>query len=86
MVMQAILFPMNNRPLARLVLAALCLTSSSVEAQQPNVVVILTDDQGYADISLNPRHKREVAPPHMDAPVPRHLRARRPVVLRPPSP
>lgn len=33
----------------------------------PNIVVILTDDQGYADISLNPRHPSEVSTPHMDA-------------------
>ena len=32
----------------------------------PNVVVILTDDQGYADIGVNPRHPEEVATPHMD--------------------
>jgi arylsulfatase A-like enzyme len=29
-------------------------------------VVILTDDQGYADISLNPHHPKEVSTPHMD--------------------
>lgn len=33
----------------------------------PNVVVILTDDQGYADISFNPQHPKEVSTPHMDA-------------------
>jgi arylsulfatase A-like enzyme len=33
----------------------------------PNIVVILTDDQGFADISLNPRHSGEVATPHMDS-------------------
>jgi arylsulfatase A-like enzyme len=31
------------------------------------VVVILTDDQGFADISFNPHHPREVSTPHMDA-------------------
>ncbi|MCH2590931.1 MAG: sulfatase-like hydrolase/transferase, partial [Planctomycetales bacterium] len=36
-------------------------------ADRPNVVVILTDDQGYADISLNPHHPKEVSTPHMDA-------------------
>ena len=39
----------------------------SIEAKTPNVVVILTDDQGYADISFNPNHPKEVATPHMDA-------------------
>ena len=33
----------------------------------PNIVVILTDDQGYADISLNPHHPKEVSTPHIDA-------------------
>jgi hypothetical protein len=36
-------------------------------AIQPNIVVILTDDQGYADISLNPHHPQEVSTPNMDA-------------------
>ncbi|MBL9202893.1 MAG: sulfatase-like hydrolase/transferase [Opitutaceae bacterium] len=36
-------------------------------ARPPNVVVILTDDQGYADISFNPHHPKEVSTPHLDA-------------------
>jgi arylsulfatase A-like enzyme len=53
------------------VLAALAANSAaSAEAQSerspPNVVVIITDDQGYADISLNPHHPPEVSTPHMD--------------------
>lgn len=42
-------------------------SSLSAAADPPNVVVILTDDQGYADISLNPRHPKEVSTPNMDA-------------------
>ncbi len=34
--------------------------------EPPNIVIILTDDQGYADISFNPDHPEEVATPHMD--------------------
>ncbi|NRA95459.1 MAG: sulfatase-like hydrolase/transferase [Planctomycetes bacterium] len=45
---------------------ALCM-AASVAVAQPNIVVILTDDQGYADISLNPHHPKEVSTPHMDA-------------------
>ena len=40
---------------------------SAANLAPPNIVVILTDDQGYADISFNPNHPREVATPHMDA-------------------
>jgi len=36
-------------------------------AELPNIVIILTDDQGYADISFNPHHAKEVSTPHMDA-------------------
>jgi len=32
----------------------------------PNIVVILTDDQGYADISYNPLHPQEVSTPNME--------------------
>jgi arylsulfatase A-like enzyme len=50
-------------------LASLIITScmAAAVAEQPNIVVILTDDQGYADISLNPYHPKEVSTPHMDA-------------------
>lgn len=41
-------------------------TSPAFSADRPNIVVILTDDQGYADISLNPHHAREVSTPNMD--------------------
>lgn len=33
----------------------------------PNIVVILTDDQGFADLSFNPHSSKEVSTPHMDA-------------------
>ena len=41
--------------------------AKSTAAERPNIVVILTDDQGYADISLNPHHAAEVSTPNMDA-------------------
>jgi len=49
-----------------------CLLASSLAASvfasnRPNIVVILTDDQGYADFSFNPHHPKEVHTPHMDA-------------------
>jgi arylsulfatase A-like enzyme len=41
--------------------------ASATVAERPNIVVILTDDQGYADISLNPHHSEDVSTPNMDA-------------------
>ena len=49
------------------VLIAVPVTAAAAGADLPNIVVILTDDQGYADISLNPHHPKEVSTPHMDA-------------------
>ena len=34
--------------------------------EKPNIVVILTDDQGYADVSYNSPHPREVNTPNID--------------------
>lgn len=41
--------------------------SAELVKAMPNIVVILTDDQGYADISFNPQHGKEVSTPNMDA-------------------
>ncbi|MDA8528365.1 sulfatase-like hydrolase/transferase [Opitutaceae bacterium] len=41
--------------------------AAAFAAEQPNIVVIITDDQGYADFSYNPHHGEEVSTPHMDA-------------------
>ncbi|MEJ6603516.1 MAG: sulfatase-like hydrolase/transferase [Opitutaceae bacterium] len=43
------------------------LAAGDNHSDQPNIVVIITDDQGYADFSYNPHHGEEVSTPHMDA-------------------
>ncbi len=48
-------------------LAVILCAASSFAAGRPNIVIILSDDQGYADISFNPDHPKEVSTPHMDA-------------------
>jgi len=48
-------------------MAPLPLVASLKSKSRPNIVVILTDDQGYADISFNPNHPKEVSTPNMDA-------------------
>ncbi len=39
----------------------------AVAAGRPNVVIIVADDQGYADVSFNPAHPKEVHTPNIDA-------------------
>ena len=36
-------------------------------AEKPNIVIILTDDQGYADVSYNPHSPPEVNTPNIDS-------------------
>lgn len=47
--------------------SALSGAASAGAPRPPNIVVIVSDDQGYADIGVNPRHPPEVATPHLDA-------------------
>ena len=49
------------------IVATLLLPMHAAADSLPNIVVILTDDQGFADISLNPLHADEVSTPHMDS-------------------
>ncbi len=45
--------------------AALC--ANAVPVGKPNILIILTDDQGYAAVSLNPFHPSAVSTPNIDS-------------------
>ncbi len=49
------------------VLTLILLSTGALGAGEPNIVIIVSDDQGYADISFNPQHPPEVSTPHLDA-------------------
>lgn len=42
-------------------------SADAASPRPPNIVVMLSGDQGYADISFNPHHPKEVSTPHLDA-------------------
>ncbi len=54
-----------------ILIAALCLpcgdSRAAPVARKPNIVVIVADDLGYADVLFNPLHPKEVTTPNLDA-------------------
>jgi arylsulfatase A-like enzyme len=48
-------------------LCGLCSLIPAAEKTKPNIVVIVADDLGYADVLFNPMHPKEVTTPHLDA-------------------
>ena len=46
-------------------LFALC--SSLLAADKPNIVVIVADDLGYADVGFNPQHAKDIVTPNLDS-------------------
>lgn len=53
--------------LSTVAVMAAVFTSLAAAADRPNIVVIVSDDQGYADASYNPHSPAEVSTPHLDA-------------------
>ena len=53
--------------LKTLTLSLIAIPSFALAEEKPNIVVILTDDQGYADVSYNPHSPPEVSTPNIDA-------------------
>ena len=50
-----------------LLLAPLAALHATAAPAKPNIVVIVADDLGYADVLFNPQHPKEVTTPHLDA-------------------
>jgi len=56
------------RTLGAMLLSALALLAvSGFAASKPNIVVIIADDLGYADVLFNPLHPKEITTPHLAA-------------------
>lgn len=51
----------------KLFLALVYINFAAVADSKPNIIVILSDDQGYADVSYNPEHDDYISTPHTDA-------------------
>jgi hypothetical protein len=57
-----------SRRTMRLLLLSLTLAFSVQAAEQrPNIVVIVADDLGYADVTFNPQHPKEIVTPNLDS-------------------
>lgn len=39
----------------------------AVAVSKPNIIVIVADDLGYADVFFNPQHPKEIQTPHLDS-------------------
>ncbi|MGI9445268.1 MAG: sulfatase [Rubripirellula sp.] len=53
--------------LKTLTVSLVCMSTIVLAEEKPNIVIILTDDQGYADVSYNPHSPPEVSTPNIDA-------------------
>jgi arylsulfatase A-like enzyme len=51
----------------RILALLLLFVASAVAVEKPNIVVIVADDLGYADVGFHAQHGPEVVTPHLDA-------------------
>ena len=56
-----------QQTISTLLLCFISIPLLALAEEKPNIVIILTDDQGYADVSYNPHSPPEVSTPHIDA-------------------
>ena len=56
-----------SNAIAAMILIGISLPSFLMAEEKPNIVIILTDDQGYADVSYNPHSPPEVSTPNIDS-------------------
>jgi arylsulfatase B len=46
---------------------SLALNANAASVEKPNILIILTDDQGYAAVSQNPHHPAVISTPNTDS-------------------
>ena len=57
---------MIKQTLTTFALCAAIFGGGLLAGEKPNILVIVTDDQGYADLSAYPHAAKDVKTPHMD--------------------
>lgn len=66
--MKAVSIPRRTAiELPLLALSWIAAPTFAAPAVRPNIVVIVADDLGYADVAFNPHHPKEITTPHLDS-------------------
>lgn len=51
----------------KLLVTLITLSATLFAAEKPNIIVVVADDLGYADVLFNPQHPKEIQTPHLDS-------------------